>query len=125
MNNYGDAIASTGVYSDAHAVSRAGRGRVVKFSFINLAAQTARRRHDEQVFKRHIYANRLAGIQNEWLTPDEAKAIWPPLNIDRSSRYPIVGAAFQRLGMRALFQLPARRRERQDQAYVQGGRKTA
>ena len=54
--------------------------------------------HDEQSFKRHIYANRLAGIQNEWLTPDEAKAICPPLNIDRSSRYPIVGAAFQKRG---------------------------
>ena len=28
--------------------------------------------HDFQVFKRHIHANRLNGIDNEWLTPDEA-----------------------------------------------------
>jgi sarcosine oxidase subunit beta len=54
--------------------------------------------HDEQVFKRHIYANRLAGIQNEWLNPDQAKTICPLLNIDRSIRYPVVGAAFQRRG---------------------------
>jgi sarcosine oxidase subunit beta len=34
--------------------------------------------HDEQVFKRHIYANRLAGTQNEWLTPEQAKEFCPP-----------------------------------------------
>jgi sarcosine oxidase, subunit beta len=54
--------------------------------------------HDEQVFKRHIHANRLAGIQNEWLTPEKAKQICPLLNTDRSIRYPIVGAAYQRRG---------------------------
>ena len=30
--------------------------------------------HDQQVFKRHIHANRLHGIDNEWLTPEQAKA---------------------------------------------------
>ena len=54
--------------------------------------------HDEQAFKRHIYANRLAGIQNEWLTPEQAKEFCPILNIDPSMRYPIVGAALQRSG---------------------------
>ena len=29
--------------------------------------------HDVQSFKRHIYANRLNGVDNEWLTPAEAK----------------------------------------------------
>jgi sarcosine oxidase subunit beta len=52
--------------------------------------------HDEQSFKRHIYANRLAGTPNEWLTPEEAQAFCPILSIDRSMRYPIVGAALQR-----------------------------
>ena len=33
--------------------------------------------HDVQVFKRHVHANRLAGIDNEWLTADEAKAFCP------------------------------------------------
>jgi sarcosine oxidase subunit beta len=58
----------------------------------------AHNHHDEQAFKRHIYANRLAGIPNEWLTPEEAKAFCPILNIDPGIRYPVVGAALQRNG---------------------------
>ena len=53
--------------------------------------------HDAQVFKRHIYANRAAGVDNEWLTPEEAKAFCPPLNIG-DIRYPVLGAALQRRG---------------------------
>ena len=54
--------------------------------------------HDVQVGKRHVHANRLAGVDNEWLTPEEAKAFCPLLNIARDIRYPIVGAALQRRG---------------------------
>ena len=54
--------------------------------------------HDVQSFKRHIYANRLNGVDNEWLTPEEAKAFCPPLNISKSIRYPVMGAALQRRG---------------------------
>ena len=54
--------------------------------------------HDVQVFKRHIHANRLNGIDNEWLTAGEAKAFCPPLNISPTSRYPVIGAALQRRG---------------------------
>jgi sarcosine oxidase subunit beta len=54
--------------------------------------------HDVQVFKRHIYANRLNGVDNEWLTPRQAKAFCPPLSIDAAARYPVVGAALQRRG---------------------------
>jgi len=54
--------------------------------------------HDIQVFKRHVHANRLAGIDNEWLTPAEAKAFCPPLNISSGLRYPVLGAALQRRG---------------------------
>jgi len=54
--------------------------------------------HDVQVSKRHIHANRLAGIDNEWLTPEQAKAFCPILNISRDIRYPILGAALQRRG---------------------------
>ncbi len=53
--------------------------------------------HDMQVSKRHIHANRLAGIDNEWLTPEQAKEFCPILNI-HTQRYPIVGAALQRRG---------------------------
>jgi sarcosine oxidase, subunit beta len=58
----------------------------------------AHNHHDEQAFKRHIYANRLARIPNEWLTPEQAKAFCPILNIDPDIRYPVVGAALQRKG---------------------------
>ena len=54
--------------------------------------------HDIQVFKRHIHANRLNGVDNEWLTPEEAKAYCPPLNISKAARYPVMGAALQRRG---------------------------
>lgn len=52
--------------------------------------------HDIQVFKRHVHANRLAGVQNEWLSAEEAKAFCPPLNIGKNIRYPVLGAALQR-----------------------------
>jgi sarcosine oxidase subunit beta len=54
--------------------------------------------HDEQVFKRHVHANRLNGVDNEWLTPEQAKAFCPPLRISAGMRYPITGAALQRRG---------------------------
>src|SRR5215468_5343691 len=58
----------------------------------------AHNEHDVQSLKRHVYANRLNGIDNEWLTPREAKAICPPLNLSPALRYPVVGAALQRRG---------------------------
>jgi sarcosine oxidase, subunit beta len=54
--------------------------------------------HEAQVFKRHVHANRLNGIDNEWLTPQQAKAFCPPLNISSDLRYPVLGAALQRRG---------------------------
>ncbi len=54
--------------------------------------------HDVQVFKRHVHANRLNGVDNEWLTPEQAQAFCPPLNIADNMRYPILGAALQRRG---------------------------
>jgi sarcosine oxidase subunit beta len=54
--------------------------------------------HDVQVAQRHIHANRGNGVDNEWLTPEQAKAYCPPLNIDQNIRYPVMGAALQRRG---------------------------
>jgi sarcosine oxidase subunit beta len=54
--------------------------------------------HDIQVFKRHVHANRLNGVDNEWLAPGECKAFCPPLNIARDIRYPVLGGALQRRG---------------------------
>jgi sarcosine oxidase subunit beta len=52
--------------------------------------------HDVQSFKRHVYANRLNGIDNEWLTTEACKEFCPPLNISRDIRYPVLGGALQR-----------------------------
>ena len=54
--------------------------------------------HDVQVFKRHVHANRLQGIDNEWLTAEQAQAFCPPLNIGPGMRYPVLGASLQRRG---------------------------
>lgn len=58
----------------------------------------AHNHHDVASFKRHVHANRLAGIDNEWLTPEQAKEFCPPLEIGRHVRFPILGAALQRRG---------------------------
>jgi sarcosine oxidase, subunit beta len=54
--------------------------------------------HDVQVFKRHVHANRLAGIDNEWLSAVDAKKFCPPLDISPGVRHPVLGAALQRRG---------------------------
>ncbi|KQQ91422.1 sarcosine oxidase subunit beta family protein [Aureimonas sp. Leaf324] len=54
--------------------------------------------HDVQSFKRHVHSNRLNGIDNEWLTAEEAKEFCPPLDISPNARYPVMGAALQRRG---------------------------
>lgn len=51
--------------------------------------------HDVQSFKRHIHANRLNGVDNCWVSAEEAKEICPPLDISSAARYPVLGAAFQ------------------------------
>ena len=54
--------------------------------------------HDMQVGKRHVYANQLAGVDNDWLSPEQAQAYCPALSLDASMRYPVLGAALQRRG---------------------------
>jgi sarcosine oxidase, subunit beta len=58
----------------------------------------AHTQHDVRVIKRHVHANRVAGVDNDLLTPEQAKAFCPPLNIGRDLRYPVLGAALQRRG---------------------------
>jgi sarcosine oxidase subunit beta len=58
----------------------------------------AHNHHDVLSFRRHVHANRMQGIDNEWLTPAQAKAFCPPLDIGPHARYPVLGAALQRRG---------------------------
>jgi sarcosine oxidase subunit beta len=48
--------------------------------------------------RRTVYANRIHGIDSEWLAPEEVKAFCPIVNISRAARYPVLGALLQRRG---------------------------
>ncbi|MGD9614885.1 MAG: sarcosine oxidase subunit beta family protein [Alphaproteobacteria bacterium] len=47
---------------------------------------------------RRVNANRLNGIDAEWLDADAVKRFCPILNISREARYPVLGATLQRRG---------------------------
>jgi sarcosine oxidase, subunit beta len=91
---------SEAIYGHAHRLWR-GLSQELNYNVMfspRGVMMLAHNRHDEQSFKRHVYANRLAGLDNEWVTPEQAKAFCPLLNIDPSIRYPVIGAALQRSG---------------------------
>ena len=47
---------------------------------------------------RRVNANRLNGVDAEWLTADEVKEFCPIVNVSPSLRYPVMGATLQRRG---------------------------
>jgi sarcosine oxidase, subunit beta len=58
----------------------------------------AHNQHDVREGVRRVHANRLNGVDAEWLTPAEVKDFCPILNIETDVRYPIMGATLQRRG---------------------------
>jgi sarcosine oxidase subunit beta len=48
--------------------------------------------------QRRVHANRLNGVDAEWLEPDEVAAFCPIVNVSPSLRYPVHGATLQRRG---------------------------
>ncbi|PLX38488.1 MAG: sarcosine oxidase subunit beta [Hyphomicrobiales bacterium] len=57
--------------------------------------------HDEgeaRQLKRRVEANRLNGVDAEWLDPKQVKEFCPILNISPDIRYPVIGATLQRSG---------------------------
>ncbi|MEE8270781.1 MAG: sarcosine oxidase subunit beta family protein [Alphaproteobacteria bacterium] len=54
--------------------------------------------HEARDLKRRVHANRLNGIDSEWLDRDGVAAFCPVLNCDPGIRYPVVGATLQRRG---------------------------
>ncbi|MEV4802262.1 sarcosine oxidase subunit beta family protein [Nonomuraea sp. NPDC049421] len=48
--------------------------------------------------RRRVNANRLNGVDAEWLDPDEVKKFCPVINVSRRARYPVMGATLQRRG---------------------------
>ncbi len=51
--------------------------------------------HDVQSFQRHIHANRLNGVDNQWLSREDCKAFLPILDISERPHYPVLGGALQ------------------------------
>ena len=57
--------------------------------------------HDEgeaRQLRRRVEANRLNGVDAEWLEPEGVKEFCPPINIAPTLRYPVIGATLQRSG---------------------------
>lgn len=46
--------------------------------------------------KRRVNANNLNGIDGDFITPDQIKELCPIINISEQSRYPIMGATYQK-----------------------------
>ncbi len=53
---------------------------------------------DARSSARRVNANRLNGIDAEWLTTEEVHAFCPIVNVSSDVRYPVVGATLQRRG---------------------------
>jgi len=53
---------------------------------------------DVRSSRRRLNANRLNGVDAEWLTPEDVKAFCPIVNVSSSLRYPVMGATLQRRG---------------------------
>jgi len=54
--------------------------------------------HDVREGMRRVNANRLNGVDAEWLEPAQVKAFCPILNVSPDARYPVLGATLQRRG---------------------------
>jgi sarcosine oxidase, subunit beta len=54
--------------------------------------------HDVREGVRRVNANRLNGVDAEWLTPAQVQEFCPILNTSSEVRYPIMGATLQRRG---------------------------
>ena len=52
--------------------------------------------HDVRESRRRVYANKLNGVDAEWLEPEEVKAFCPIIDISPDARYPVMGATLQK-----------------------------
>ncbi len=54
--------------------------------------------HDLHEVRRRLHANRLNGVDSEFLSPEQIQQIEPLLDVSKNARYPIMGASLQRRG---------------------------
>ncbi len=92
--------ASAAIYDHALDLWR-GLGRELNYNImmshrgvLNLAHDD----HEARELRRRVEANRLNGVDAEWLDPQQAKEFCPILDTSAGARYPVLGATLQRSG---------------------------
>ena len=78
-----------------------GLGRELNYNIMMSHRGVINLAHDEgeaRVLRRRSEANRLNGIDSEYLSPREIKDFCPPLNTSETIRYPVIGGTLQRSG---------------------------
>jgi sarcosine oxidase subunit beta len=91
---------SAAIYNHALTLWRT-LGRELDFNIMMSHRGVLNLAHDEgeaRQLRRRVEANRLNGVDAEWLEPAEIKSFCPPINISQSIRYPVIGATLQRSG---------------------------
>lgn len=76
-------------------------GRDLNFNIMMSHRGVLNLAHDEgeaRQIRRRIEANRLNGIDSEWLDAPQVKDFCPPINVASDARYPVLGASLQRRG---------------------------
>ena len=53
---------------------------------------------DVRTSMRRVHANRLNGVDAEWLDPSQVKEFCPIVNVSPDARYPVLGGTLQRRG---------------------------
>ena len=91
---------SAAIYDHAMQLWK-GLGRELNFNVmmshrgvLNLAHED----HEARQLKRRVEANRLNGVDAEWLDAKEVKEFCPIIDISDRPRYPVIGATLQRSG---------------------------
>jgi len=76
-------------------------GRELNFNIMMSHRGVINLAHDEgemRQLKRRIEANRLNGVDAEWLDPRQVKEFCPIISVDAGARYPVLGGTLQRSG---------------------------
>ncbi|ESR22828.1 sarcosine oxidase subunit beta family protein [Lutibaculum baratangense] len=92
--------ASAAIYNHALELWK-GLGRELNFNIMMSHRGVLNLAHDEHEargLKRRVEANRLNGVDAEWLDAKQVKEFCPVINISHDIRYPVLGATLQRSG---------------------------
>lgn len=76
-------------------------GRELNFNIMMSHRGVLNLAHDDgemRQLKRRVEANRLNGVDSEWLDAKQVKEFCPIINISQDIRYPVLGATLQRSG---------------------------